>query len=567
MYGLLLLLSAVFIIRLFYLQVIRHDYYAKAAMDIQLKEYQIPAERGIILAHNGSSVTPLVLNETKYTLFADPVYVTEPEKQAVEIAKVINGDAGKIAEQLKTEDTRYVILGKKLSREQAEAIEKLDIKGIGTREQSVRTYPQGNLAAQLLGFVNDDGEGQYGLEEAVNERLSGRPGELKAITDSRGVPLVSNPDNVVIEPEAGEAVTLTIDLGIQRQLEDLLKAGLERARSPSGSAIIMDPNSGAIRAMANYPTYDPANISNVTNLEDLANAAVNSPLEVGSIMKSLTAAAAINEGVVAPDTAYYNAGFVKVGDHTITDVRNHSGTQTVESTLVNSLNTGAVWLLQQIGRGELNERARLTWHDYMTKHYYLGQTTGIEQAGEAAGYVPTPEENGMGINVTYANTAFGQALTATPLQMAAAFSSIINGGTHYQPRLIDSVIGGDGEERRIAPVIKHNDVISDSASSSMVGLLERVVRQNIPGLTRAGYRIGGKTGTAEIADLEHGVYFKDRFNGTYIGFVGGDRPEYVIIIRVNEPKIPGYAGSAAAQPIFKDIVNMLLDNFGVTPER
>jgi len=565
-YGLLLAISAIFMIRLFYLQVIQHDHYSKAALNYQLKEYQIPAERGVILAQNGSDTTPLVLNEIKYTLFADPIYIKEPEKQAVELAKITGDDAGRYTELLKTPETRYVVLAKKLSREQHEAISKLDIRGIGTRESSYRTYPQGQLAAQLLGFVNEDGDGQYGLEQSLDERLAGRPGELKAITDAKGVPLVTNPDNVVIEPEKGETVTLTVDIGLQRQVEELLKTGLERAQSQSGSVIVMDPNNGAVKAMANYPTYDPAKISEVSNIADLSNAATNSPLEVGSIMKALTAAAAIDQQVVRPDTAYYNAGFVLVGDRKITDVRNSTGTQTVESTLVNSLNTGAVWLLKQIGRGDINERARMTWHDYMTKHYFLGNPTGIEQAGEASGYIPNPEDNDQGINVTYANTAFGQGMSATTLQMAAALSSIINGGTYYQPTLIHSEKDINGKERIKQPVVRKEGVISSSASADMVTLLEKVVAQNVPAATRSGYRVGGKTGTAEFTNPNTGEYYKDRFNGTYMGFAGGDKPEYVIIVRVNEPKIPGFAGSAAAAPIFRDITNMLFDNFGLTPK-
>jgi cell division protein FtsI/penicillin-binding protein 2 len=556
---------AVFIIRLFYLQVIRHDYYRQAALNYQLKEYQIPAERGIIYAQNGSGATPLVLNETKYTLFADPVYVKEPEKQAVAISEIIGGDAAQITEQLKTQDTRYVVLAKKLSKEQHEKIKALNATGIGTREASYRTYPQGSLAAQVLGFVNDDGNGQYGLEQAMDEQLRGKPGELKAITDSRGIPLVSNPDNVVTESENGQALTLTLDIGMQQQLEDLLKTGLDRAESQSGSAIIMNPNSGAVKALANYPTYDPNNVAAVTNIADLSNPAVNSPLEVGSIMKSLTTGAALNEGVVSSTTAFYDEGFVMVGDRKITNVRSRQGTQTVESVLVNSLNTGAVWLLKQIGRGDINERARLTWYDYMTKHYFLGQATGIEQAGEAPGYIPPPEENGQGIDVTYANTAFGQAMTATPLQMAAAFSSVINGGTYYQPRLVESV-KQNGKDTKKDPIVKKDDVVSDAVSQEMTALLQRVIKQNIPSLPRSGYMIGGKTGTAEFINSETGLYYTDRFHGTYVGFVGGDRPEYVIIVRVNEPKIPGFAGSAAAAPIFKDLTNMLLDNFGVTPK-
>jgi cell division protein FtsI/penicillin-binding protein 2 len=565
MYGLLLMVSAVFIIRLFYLQVIRHDYYRQVALDYQLKEYQIPAERGIIRAQNGTYITPLVLNEIKYTLFADPVYVKEPEKQAVTIAGIINGDASKIVEQLKTSDTRYVVLAKKLTKEQHEKVKSLDATGIGTREESYRTYPQGSLAAQVLGFVNDDGKGQYGIEEALDSQLRGKAGELKAITDARGIPLVSNPDNIVTEPQPGQDVTLTLDLGMQRQLEELLKLGLDRAQSQSGSAVILDPNSGAIKAMANYPSFDPNNISAVSNLADLSNASVTSPLEVGSIMKTLTAATALDQEVVSSDTSFYDEGYVMVGDRKITNVRTYRGTQSVESVLVNSLNTGAVWLLKQIGRGDINERARLTWHDYMTKHYYLGAITGVEQSGEATGYIPPPEENGAGINVTYANTAFGQGMSATPLQMAAALGSIVNGGTYYQPRLVESTKGDDGKDIKKSPIIKNENVVSDEASAEMVALMERVIRQNIPSATRAGYRVGGKTGTAEFTNPDNGQYYTDRFHGTYLGFVGGDKPEFVIIIRVNEPKIPGFAGSAAAAPIFRDVSNMLLDNFGLTP--
>lgn len=568
LYGVLLFVCAVFIIRAFYLQVIRHDYYSKAALNYQLKEYLVPAERGIILAQNGSSVTPLVLNETKYTLFADPVYVEDVDKAAMEIAKIVGGDADKYAELLRTPDTRYVVLAKKLSKEQHEAINKLEILGIGTREHSYRTYPQGRLAAQALGFVNEDGEGQYGIEQFMDEVLAGKPGELRAITDAKGVPLVSNPDNIVIEPEPGQAVTLTLDIGMQQQIEEILKKGLERAKSDSGSILVLDPNTGRVKAMANYPSYDPENIAATENMADFANAVVSRPLEVGSIMKTLTTAAALNQGVVAPQTAFYDKGYVEVGDRKITDTHNSEGTQTVESLLVESLNTGAVWLLEQIGRGSLNERARLTWHSYMTEHYFLGKQTGIEQAGEAAGYIPDPEDDGQGINVTYANTSFGQAMTATPLQMGAAFSAIINGGTYYKPTIVSSVRDNGGKDNIVAPQVLKGDVVSEQVSRDMIWLLEKVARQNIPSALRNGYSVGGKTGTAEIARPaeEGGGYYTDRFNGTYAGFVGGDRPEYVIIVVVNEPRIPGYAGSQAAAPIFSDVVNMLVDNFGVTPK-
>ncbi len=566
LYGCLLVVCAVFILKAFYLQVIKHDHYAKAALNYQLKEYQIPAERGVILAQNGSSTTPLVLNEIKYTLFADPVYVRDPDKAAVDLVRIIGGKAEELADKLRTEDTRYVVLAKKLTRSQHEAVTELDIAGVGTREQSYRTYPQGSLAAQTLGFVNDDGDGQYGVEQFLDESLRGKPGELKAITDAKGVPLVSNPDNVVTEPVPGQAVTLSIDIGLQQQAEGLLKSGLERAKSESGSVVVMDPRTGQVKAMASYPTYDPEKISEVSDLRSLSNAAVSAPLEVGSIMKVLTAGAAMDQGVVSASTAFYNKGFVEVGDRRITDTHNSEGTQTVESLLVESLNTGAVWLLQQIGRGSINERARFTWYDYMTKHYFLGQQTGIEQAGEAAGYIPRPEENGQGIDVTYANTAFGQGMTATPIQMAAALGSIINGGTYYKPTIIDALRNTEGKDIPQEPKVLREEVINPALSRDIISLMEEVARQNIRSAMRSGYSVGGKTGTAEIARPEGG-YYTDRFNGTYLGFVGGNEPEYVIVVSVIEPKIPGYAGSQAAAPIFSDIVNMLVDNFGVTPKR
>lgn len=534
-------------------------------MDLQLKEYQIPAERGIILAKNGTSTTPLVLNETKYTLFADPVYVKDPESAAIELAKIIKGEASEIKELLETPETRYVVIAKKLDKSQHEQIEKLELAGIGTREQSYRTYPQGELASQVLGFVNDEGLGQYGIEQYLDKSLRGTPGELKAITDSQGIPLVSNPDNVVTEPKPGENVTLTIDIGMQSRLEELLKKGLERSKSEHGSAIIMDPNTGAIKAMANYPSYDPRKLSEVEDLSALSNSAVTEVIEPGSIMKSFTAAAGLNEDVISANTSFYNEGFVQIGDHKISDVHNSRGTQSIESTLVESLNTGAVWILKQIGRGNINERARMTWHNYMTKNYFLGSKTGIEQAGEAEGYIPAPEDKGQGIDVIYATSTFGQGMSATPIQMTAAFSSLINGGVYYQPRLVDS-IKKDGREQVVEPTVKNENTVSPETSKEMRNLLERVLHGNIPSAERSGYSIGGKTGTAELINPETGKYYVGTYNGTYTGFVGGDKPDYVIFTYVKTPKIPGNAGFTSAMPLFKDISDMLLDNFGVTPK-
>ncbi|MCW1908096.1 MAG: penicillin-binding protein 2 [Candidatus Saccharibacteria bacterium] len=568
-YAALIFVSLVFVVRLFYLQVIRHDYYAKAALSGQLKEYELEPERGLIMAHAGEDTLPIVLNEIKYTLFADPKFITEPEKVAGELQGIIGGDKSFYESQMR-QDSRYAILAKKLNDDQKQKIEALKEKGIGLREQPYRTYPQGGLAAQVLGFVNDEGVGSYGIEEALHEELKGKPGQLKAITDAAGVPLVSNDDNIIKPAEKGKKVLMTLDVSIQKQLEDILKTGLENAKSTSGSALIMDPNTGAIKAMANFPSYNPAEFFKVEDAGLFTNAAVSAPLEVGSIMKVLTTAAALNQGVVNRNTSYYDPSRFSIDGYDITNIEEDggAGTRSVADILQLSLNTGATWLLMQMGGGEINDKARQAWYDYMKNHYRLGQRTGIEQGYEADGLIPDPKE-GFGLNLQYANTSFGQGMSATITQMAAALSSVVNGGIYYQPRLVESLIDSNGQTQEMSPKVLNDKVVTPEVSQTMVELMEYVVEKNhrTYGLSslRPGYAIGGKTGTAEISKPEGG-YYEDRFNGTFMGFVGGDKPQYVIAVRVNEPKIPGYAGSKAAGPIFSNLATMLIDNVGVTPK-
>jgi len=567
-YVFLLLILSIFLVRLFYLQIIRHEHYRQAALQKQLKEYEIRAERGVIEAHDGERIVPLVLNEKRFTLFADPKFIKDPKATATLVTGIIGGDANEYETKMR-EDTRYSVLAKKLSKEQKEKLDALQQKGIGTREEEYRTYPQGELAAHILGFVDDEGEGQYGIEQFLNDQLKGVSGQLRAITDAQGVPLVSNKDNVVIQPKAGQRVVLTVDIAMQKQLEDILKAGLEAAKSKSGSALILEAYTGAVKAMTNLPTFNPAEFYKNEDPSVFNNTAVTSPLEVGSIMKPLTAAAALDKGVVTTSTTYFDPGFVKIDDATVTNVEEVSGagTRSVGDILRMSLNTGAVFLLRQMGGGELNEQARVTWHDYMTDHYRLGKATGIEQGGEgyeAEGLIPDPV-NGYGLNIQFANTAFGQGMSATPLQMGAALASVINGGTYYQPHLVDKVIDAGGKETAKEPQVLRQGVVKEQVSRDIRAIMESVVDRSNRSAARSGYSVGGKTGTAQISK-PGGGYYDDKYNGTYLGFVGGDKPQYVIVVRVNEPGIPGYAGSRAAAPVFAAISNMLLNNFGVTPK-
>lgn len=573
-YGFLVLVFAVFSVRLFYLQVIRHDYYEKLASSNQLKQYVIPAERGPIYAMTNNGQAPLVLNEIRFTLYADPKYVTDSAKAAMAVQKVIGGDAVNHAEKMTKQGSRFEILGKLLTREQSKSILDQKLKGIGTQPINYRTYPQGELAAQVLGFVNDDGVGTYGIEQALNEELKGKPGQLKAITDISGVPLAANRDNLIINPIAGKGLLLTLDLGMQAELEQILKQGLKDAGSESGSALILDVKTGAIKAMANLPTFNPSEYYKVEDARAFTNETISSPLEVGSIMKPLTAAAALNEGVVSKDTSYYDPARFTIDGYTVKNVEEDGGpaTHNIADILQLSLNTGATWLLMQLGGGEINEKARVTWHDYMVNRYGFGKITGVEQGYELGGSVPDPKK-GFGLNIQYANTSFGQGMTATPLQMGAALAAVVNGGTYFKPHLVEAYIEDTGNKLPKLQEVGRTGVVKPAVSQQMIELMQNVVDKNY-NLYRINkpdpaYVIGGKTGTAQVPrPIEKGGgYYDDRFNGMFMGFIGGDSPQYVIVVRVNEPKIAGYAGLRAAAPIFGKLTNMLINNSSVTPRR
>jgi stage V sporulation protein D (sporulation-specific penicillin-binding protein) len=235
------------------------------------------------------------------------------------------------------------------------------------------------------------------------------------------------------------------------------------------------------------------------------------------------------------------------------------------------MNTGATWILMQMGgkTGEITKQARDIWHDYMVNHFKFGKTTGIEQGYEASGYIPDPD-NGYALQLTYANTAFGQAMMATPLQMAAALASAVNGGTYYKPYLVESVTNVSGKTTTKKPVVVKQNVVSKKTSQEIRALMEYMITEHFKGGFNyldfpSNYNVGGKTGTPEIANPAGG-YYTDRFNGTYMGYVGGNRPQYVIFVRVNIPKNVQYGGTGAGQPIFASIAHMLINNFNVTPK-
>ena len=561
--ALLLAFSAI-VVRLFQLQIIDNEKYLALADAEQMKRFEIPAQRGLIYAMDGKTPTKLVMNESIYTVFADPQMIKDDEKSEIisKIKEVADGNVRDGFESLlDKKESRYQILATKISRKQAEMIKESDFTGIGFQETSQRVYPEGQLASQVLGFVNSEG-GQYGIEGALNDELSGKDGQLKTVTDVSGVPLTIGSRDIDTPAEDGKNVVLSIDRNIQAQAEKILKNKLESSGAKDGSVIVMDPQTGKVMAMANYPTYNPAEFSTVTNASVFTNGTTTSAYENGSVIKSLTMAMGIDTGVASPSDTYYNKDFVEIEDRTIKNaVLGHTGMVTFQTAMNYSLNTGMVEIASRLGGGQINKTARDTMYNYYHDRFGLGEKTGVE-VYEEKGTVISPE-NAEGNAVRYSNMSFGQGMNTTMIQTASAFSSIINGGTLYKASVINGEITSSGEYKQADAEVRQENVVKSTTSDQIRDVL--VMARNSVGTTNdlAGYRVGGKTGTSQT--IENGGYVDYQTIGSYLGFGGNNTPKFVIMVAVSGAG-QNLQGTQDAGPIFTELSNWMLTYLKIQPE-
>lgn len=560
-------LMAIFVVRLFYLQVIQHDYYVAKANAEQIRRDTIPAKRGEIFAMDGSSPFKLVMNEKVYTLYADPK--TIKEKDHDKIKEVIRQVAGgnlrpNIEDLLSRTETRYQILGTKLNRKQAELIKAEKLNGIGFQETTQRVYPEGGLAAQTLGFVNAESKGQYGVEANFDDRLKGTDGMLQSVADVSDVPLTIGNNNINTPAKNGDDIVLTIDRNVQSYAEKALAAGLQRTKAEKGSVMVMDPNTGKIMAMANLPTYKPAEFTKVQDGDAFNNAAVSYAYEPGSVIKTLTVATGLDKNVIQPNSTYNNTDKIKVGDRIIENLsKGRTGNITIQKALNDSLNTGMVTIAQRLGDGSsVNQASRDTMFEYFHERFGLGKRTGIEVTGEVGGTVVKPD-NSNGAAVSYATMSFGQGMNVTMVQVCAAFASIINGGTYYSPTVYAGTMNGDSfKEREIAAA--RGGVISPDASAKARSMIAEARRIYYAKSDKPGYEVGGKTGTSQT--IVDGVYSNDQTIGSYIGYGGDTAPKYVIMVQVSGKNM-NMQGGRDAMPIFTDISNWMIDYLKLQPKQ
>lgn len=564
------ILGALFTVRLFYLQVVRHDYYEEQALLEHTTKFAIPANRGLIYAHDGADkFAPLVLNEPVFTVYADPFYVKDASKVADVMRRIAGGNVvPQFENRMQNKDLRYTVLARNVSKTQKDLIDKEDLAGVGFQQGSKRVYPENGLAAQTLGFVNGEGAGQYGVEQAFNNDLAGKEGQLKAVTDVNGIPISVGAESVLVPPEHGKNLVLTIDRNIQAKTEQILRSGLERAKATKGSILVMNPNNGHILAIANLPSYNPADIATMTDYSILNNKVISDPYEPGSVIKALTMAVGLDVGRIQPDTKYNNTTTVQIQDAVVRNVLTSPvGPVTMTQVLQFSFNTGAVQVLKWLGGGEdINPKGKQVLYDYFANRFMLNKPSGVSIAGEIPGELVSPDDV-QGGDVRYANMSFGQGMTANMIQVLGAFAACVNGGTFYEPQIVDGYLDDAKTFTARTSTIKKADVVSQDTSAKLRQMLHDA-RKGSPSASgeKAGFYIGGKTGTAQVYDPKTGNYSETETIGSYVGFGGQDRPKYVIMVRVDDARNGGYSGSAAAAPIFTELSNWMLDYLQIQPK-
>lgn len=560
--------------RLFSIQIIEHDKWVEAADAQHTLLEKIVAKRGEIYMMDMNDPVPVVLNQTVYSVIIDPA-MTDKDKIKAALEKNAPDKITKDIDELyEIEGLRYFVIARNVSRDAAKAIADEGIAGVWFQNNSQRVYPEGTLASGLLGFVNADGIGQYGVEGSLNEKLKGKDGMLKTISDINNIALSIGDDNIKIPAENGKNIVLTVDRGIQRGVEEILAQAVNETPATNFSALVMEPTTGKVLAMANYPNYDPANYGNVKDASAYTNYVTEIPYEPASTCKTFAFSAAINEGRMTGETTYWNEGYEMVDGWRINNAEQRSmlyGEISMKTALYWSLNTGSIKALKLLGDdpNRITQSGREKLYDYYHNKFRLGQATGIELI-EAEGTIADPNE-GYGRDSVYANMTFGQNMYVTMIQVATAFSAVVNGGYYIEP----TIIAGEYEDGALIPSdrkINATQVISEETSAMMRDLLRNNRNYKVRGgIDRVGYAIGGKSGTAQV--VRNGSYDNTMSEtiASYIGFGGtdGELPKYVIMVKMwgeGEYMDSGRLSEVAFDPISNFMINYLKIKPGETQD-
>src|SRR3954449_5565679 len=529
------------VVRSFWLQGVKGGSLRAEARSQQVTSVTIPGERGRVLDRNGKV---LAASGDAADVVATPYQVDHPGRTATRLHDVLGEPTADLLKSLSDRNSGFAYLARKVDPNVAAEVKNLDITGISTVPTSKRLYPQGELASQVIGAVGTDNQGLTGLEHSENDVLGGANGEEDVVHDAVGRPLRME---TVKPASVGEDVQTTLDAAIQAKTEEALKGAVDQYNAKGGTAIVMNPNTGDVLAMANTPGFNPEDLSNATSVQ-LENRATGFTYEPGSTFKAFTVASALEDHVVTPSSSFFLPSEIHVYDRTIGEAEARPPeTLTTAQILAQSSNVGAVTIGLKEGADRFSQ-----W----INRFGFGRPTDLNYPGEERGIVPARDDYS---GSTMGNLPIGQGLAVTPMQMATAYSAIADGGILRHPTLIRSV-GGQPADQNTDP----HRVISAHTATQLRRMLEGVLE---PGGTASsvsvpGYVLSGKTGTAQ--KVENGTYSDTKYVASFVGFAPAQDPKLLVAVVVDQPAYV-HVGGAVAAPVFGEIASFALPYLGISP--
>lgn len=552
----LLAVSAGIFYRLFSLQIVDYKFYsAKAENQHKFSKTIEPRRGAIFMKDRFGDLNPLAINKEYLSVYVVPSEIEDKDGTTEKLAQILNMEKDVILKRVSKKDDPYEPIKSKLSDEEALAVKNEALKGVYFDGKEYRHYPYRDAAAAVVGFVNNpDNEfiGQYGLEKFFNKDLNGKKGSLTADKGVGGAMILTG--NRDYEPAVdGTDLILTLDPNVQFKAEEILKSAVEKWQAEKGLVIVSDPRTGAVKSLANYPSYDPNEYSKVDDINVYLNPAVQSVFEPGSVIKPITMSIGLDQGMITPETKYVDDGFVQFGGYKIMNFDNEAhGEKTMRQVLELSLNTGVIFVEKKIPKS--------TFKDYF-KNFGFGEKIGIDLPGEVSGNISNLDSNR---DINYATASFGQGIAITPFHLISAIGAIANKGKLMQPYIVDEFKSPDGKTQKTEPKEIRQVISSETAekvSSMMVGVVKNGFDKRA---SVDGYMIAGKTGTAQIADGRGG--YSDEFIHSFVGFAPAFDPKFLVLIRLEKPKGNRFASNTLSG-FFGEMMNYLLSYYEVPPDQ
>lgn len=555
------------ILRLLNLQFFNHDFYTALASEQHEVYRELVPKRGVIYFQDSkndspNNLYPVAINKDLFLLYAVPMEIKDPVDSAYRLAKILNiedeDEIHELVNKLAKPNDPYEVIAKGVEEKIILEINNLDIVGIRSVAVDTRFYPENNIGANVLGFLgnsDDKQTGLYGIEGYFNEELEGKNGFLETETDIYGR-WITLGGKQLKKAQDGSSIILTIERAVEFMACNELNATLKQFDAEGGSVIIEDPKTGRILAMCSSPDFNPNEYGKIEDIDDYNNQGIFKAYEPGSTFKAITLAAALDMGLVTPDSTYNDEGHLKIADF---DIKNSDystygarGIQTMTQVLELSLNTGAMYAAKLLGKENFKKYIR---------NFGFGEPTGITLATEMEGDMSSLDRKG---EIYLATASFGQGTMVTAMQMLKAYSTFANQGKLLKPYIVEEIIDSEGNHTKFKSQ-EIREIIKPRTAALISGMLAAVVKEgHAKGAQMKNYYIAGKTGTAQVAKSGGGGYSEKTIH-SFVGFGPVANPAFVMIVRLDNPKDARFAESSVV-PLFHKIAEFVLNYYAVPPD-